>query len=267
MEPREELDRAAVAAKWQEIAPAIDKMAERVANPNDFSVSPGSSLFGDDRVSNPYQVSHAVRMCLFAGVDHLHAAKLLLLDAQVLHVAAPFSILRGSLENLSAAFWILHPRRRNERVERALRWHAKNFLEQHTALEPLSLSTEAERDAKLAKLSTIATRLGISTEKVRSGYWSTTAVKYAEEHAQRSEPLLSWRFCSGFAHGRPWAYLGISEREQFETTDPDVLNLKLTSDLSRLLVPALTAFRLLVDVVELQQQRSQSLVAAQPSGR
>jgi hypothetical protein len=250
------LDPTAVAAKWEEIAPAIDKMAERIADPNDFQIGPGSSLSGDDKASNPYQVSHAVRMCLVAGVDHLHAVKVLLLDVQVFHAAAPFSLLRGSLENLSAAFWILHPRTRNERIERALRWHAKNFHEQHIALEPSGLSEKAKRDTKLAKLDVVATQRGISTDKVRAGYWSSGAVKYAEEHAKRSEPLLSWRLCSGYAHGRPWAYLSMSEHEYFETTDPGVLNLKLTSDPSRLLYPALAAFQLLIDVVELLQQRS-----------
>lgn len=257
MEANEELNPAAVAAKWQEIARGIDKMVERIADPNDFQVSSGSSLSGDDNASTPYHVSHAVRAGLVAGVDHLHAVKALLLDLQMLHMAAPFSIVRGSLENLSAAFWILHPGRRNERIERALRWHAKNFQEQHLAYEPVGLSDEAMRDAKLAKLEIVATRRGISTVNVRAGYRSSRAVKYAEEHAKRAKPLLPWQLCSGFAHGRLWPYLGMSEQERFETADPGVFNLKLTGDPSRLLYPTIAAFRLLIDVVELLQQRSQ----------
>jgi hypothetical protein len=42
-----ELDPSVVAAKWEEIAPGIDKMAQRTADPNDFPISPGSSLSGD----------------------------------------------------------------------------------------------------------------------------------------------------------------------------------------------------------------------------
>lgn len=251
-----ELDAAAVAAKWDEIAPGIDQMAERIANPNDFLVSSGSSLAGDDKASNPYRVSHAVRMCLVAGVDHLHAAKALLLDLQVLHTAAPFSVVRGSLENLAAAFWILHPKQRNERIERTLRWWARNFHEQHIALEPLGLSDEAKREAKLAKLDAVAMLRGISTQDVRAGYPSSRAVKYAEKHSTRSEPLLPWQYCSGYAHGRPWAYLGMSEQEHFETTEPGVLNVKLSNEPGRLLSPTLEAFRLLIDVSELFEQRS-----------
>ena len=248
---------SAVAARWEEIAAGIDKMAQRIADPDDFPISPGSSLAGDDKASRPYQVSHAARMCLVAGVDHLHAAKALFLDLHVLHVAAQFSLVRGSLENLSAAFWILHPKARNERIERTLRWHARNFNDQYIALGPIGLSDEAQRDAKLAKLDSVAVPRGISTQKVREGYRSSRAVRYAEENSTRSELLLlRWQFCSGYAHGRPWAYLGMSEQEFFETTDPGVLNVKLTTDPSRLLYPTLAAFQLLLDVVGLMQQRS-----------
>jgi hypothetical protein len=251
-----ELTEQQVVEKWLEIAPGIDKMAERIGDPDDFSVSPGSSLSGDDNKSSPYCVSHAARMCLVGGVDHLHAAKSLVLDLQVLHADAVYSLVRGSLENLAVAFWILHPTFRNERIERTLRWHARNFNEQLIALEPLGLADVSTRDAKLAKLDAIAIPRGISTAEVRAGYRSSRAVKYAEEHSPDSAPLLPWQLCSGLAHGRPWAILGMSEQEQYETADPGVLNLRLTSDLSRVLYPTLAAFRLMVDVVKLLQKRS-----------
>lgn len=253
-----ELPEEQVVTRWLEIAPVIDKMTERIQDPNDFPVRPGSSLSGDDKKSSPYCVSHAARMCFVGGVDHLHAAKSLVVDLQLLHADAVYSLVRGSLENLSAAFWILHPSLRNERIERTLRWHARNFIEQRIALEPLGLADETTRDAKLAKLDSVATPRGISTAKVREGYRSSTAVKYADDHSTAAAPLLPWQVCSGFAHGRPWAVLGMSEQEQYETPDPGVLNLRLTSDLSRVLYPTLSAFRLMDDVVRLLDQRSGS---------
>lgn len=245
-----------VVAKWLEIAPGIDKMAQRIADPDDFSVSDGSSLSGDDKKSAPYCVSHAVRACLVSGVDHLHAAKSLVVDLEMLHASAVYSLVRGSLENLSASFWILHPSTRNDRIERTLRWHARNFNEQLIALEPLGVADQESREAKLVKLDAVATTRGISTAGVRDGYRSSTAVKYVEGHSANSAPLLPWQICSGFAHGRPWAVLGMSEQEQLPTAEPGVFNLKLTSDLSRVLYPTLSAFRLMVDVVKLLQQRS-----------
>jgi hypothetical protein len=252
-----ELDPPVVAANWEEIALGIDKMAQRTADPNDFQISAGSSLAADDSASCPYQVSHAARMCLVAGVDHLQAVKALFVDLHVLHIAAPFSLVRGALENLAAAFWILHPKARSQRVERTLRWHAKNLHEQHMALEPVGLYDEAQRDAKLAKLDAEAAPRSISVRDVRAGYRRSRVVKYAAEHSTRSErPLLFWQLCSGYAHGRQWAYLGMSEQEHFETADPGVLNVKLTTDAGRLLLPTLAAYQLLMDVVELLQQRS-----------
>lgn len=251
-----EVSEEQVAAKWLEMAPLIDRMMERVGDPDDFPVSPGSSLAGDDKKSHPYCVSHAVRGCLVSSVDHMHAAKSLVLDLEVLHASAVYSLIRGSLENLAAAFWILHPAQRNDRIENTLRWHAKNFHDQLIALEPLGLADESTREAKLAKLDGVAIPRGISTADVRAGYRSSRAIKYAEEHSTSSDPLLPWQICSGFAHGRPWAVLGMSEQEQHDTADPSVFNLKLTSDLSRVLYPTITAFHLMTDVVRLLQQRS-----------
>jgi hypothetical protein len=131
-----------VAEQWEHIASNTDRMMQRVADPNEFPVWPGSALFDDDNNSDPYQVSHGVQMCLVAGVDHLHTAKSYLLDFHVLPAASLFSLLRGALENFAAAYWILHPSEQNDRIERTLRWHARNFKDQKNALQPLGLADE-----------------------------------------------------------------------------------------------------------------------------
>jgi hypothetical protein len=249
------LDDASIDAKWLEIAPLIEKMAERVGEPNDFPVHPGSGLARDDKASDPYQVSHAVRMCLMAGVDHLNATKLLLIDQNVLPTAALFSLIRGSLENFAAAFWILHHPQHSIRIQRTLRWHAKNFKDQRTALEPSGNCDKATMDSRLAKLDAIGSPFGLSPKDIRAAYTSTSAVEYAEQHSS-THPLLPWRACSGYAHGRPWVYLGMSVQEHFSTADPNVLNVKLTTDKSRVLWPTLSAFHLMTDVVRLLRDRS-----------
>jgi hypothetical protein len=75
---------------------------------------------------------------------------------------------------------MLHRTMRNDRIERTLRWHARNFNEQLIAFEPLGLASNASREAKLARLDAIATVRGIATANVRAGYRSGTAVKYVE---------------------------------------------------------------------------------------
>lgn len=72
-------------------------------------------------------------------------------------------------------------------------------------------------------------------------------MKCAEGH-EPNMPLgviLPWRVCSGFAHGRPWAYLGVSDLEVTDTGEGDVVGVRLTSNLAKALYPSLAAIQLL----------------------
>lgn len=242
---------------WSECAAAIDKMMERVADFEDFSVLPHTSLAADDLASSPYQVSHAVRHCIVVGTDNLHAVKQLVVEDQVLHVTAPFTLARASLEVLAVGYWILGPAKRSVRVEHTLRWNAKNFRDQHSATDQIpTFEQNSTLEEKLDKLQRVAERRNIGRQ-FRGGYYSTTAVKYAETHSE-SRVLLPWQMCSGYAHGRPWASLGTSDREEFSTDDPEVANLKMTSSLSMTLYPVRAAVHLLADLVKLHKQRAES---------
>lgn len=252
------VDDASVQKKWQELAPLIDRMMQRTDTPGEFPVRAGSSLAGDDRAADPYHVSHMLGMCLTAGVDHLHAVKALVVDLGVLHVAAPSSLARGALENFAAAYWILGPERRRERVERALRWYAKNIKDGNRAASPLDLPGQRTLEEKLQKLDAVVERCGLDPRSVRRGYTSTEVVKYAEENAPNLNlgVLLPWQISSGFAHGRPWAYLGVSEREEDPTESPNIKSVRLTSDLTRALYPTLAAMHLLERFLQLYEARS-----------
>ena len=203
--PTTTLSEADAWKKWYEIAPLLDRMIQRVGTEGEFPVLAGSSLAGDDTAASPYQVSHVLRLCLTAAVDHLHAAKVLVVDKRVIHVAAPASLARGALETLAAAYWIVGPAQRDERITRALRWHAKNIQDADNAVGSLQLSGHQPLEQKLTKLDSVAAKRGLDPKIVRGGYTSTETMKFAEAHAP-DLPLgvvLPWRICSGFAHGRP----------------------------------------------------------------
>ncbi len=239
------------------MAPLIDVMMKRVGAQDEFPVEAGSSLAGDDRASGPYHVSHAVMQCLTAGVDHMHAVKTLVVDQHVLHLAAPSSLSRGALENLATAYWMLSPAKRQDRVERALRWHYKNFSDQHKALDKHGLAN-ATRDEHFAKLDRVALRNGLDPRELRKGYWSTEVVADCEEQLPDEVPegiLFQWQLCSGFAHGRPWAYLGASKRDVVSHDRNGVASVRLTSDISIALFPLLTAMHLLQALLRLHGQR------------
>ncbi len=260
----ETFDEAEALQKWHEMAPLVDRMLERIDTDGEFPVSPRSSLAGDDAAADPYQVSHVFRLCLTAAVDHLHAAKVLIVDQHVIHVAAPASLARGALENLAAAFWVLHPGTRDERVTRALRWHAQNMKDANAAAAGLNLPGHKALEDKLQQLDGVAAKRSLDTKAVRRGYSSTAVMRYAEEHAP-DLPLgvvMPWRICSGFAHGRPWALLGVSDRlVQAHADRGNVVGVRLTSNLSKALYPNLAAFHLMEELLRLHLLRGDRPIA------
>lgn len=127
-------DENEIREKWLEYARAVDRLVERVNDPNDFGVLHGSSLAGDDRRLHPFEISQAVRHLINATVDQLHGIKTLAVDAQTEHLAVGFTLARAALENIATALWMLGPSKREERFERVLRWHARNYQDEHTAV-------------------------------------------------------------------------------------------------------------------------------------
>ncbi|WP_432478172.1 hypothetical protein [Nocardioides sp. GXQ0305] len=134
---------------WERnLCPDIEKLMARVDDRDEFQVHPQSWLGEDDMWADPFQVSHAVKQCLVAAVDHLHACKVLVADAGAMHLAAPASLVRGSLENAAAAFWMLHPKDRAVRVTRALQWRAKDAHDEYVALAGINPEAEPKKEAQ-----------------------------------------------------------------------------------------------------------------------
>jgi len=246
--------------QWATMLPQIETMMHRIQNRADFVVQPGSQLAADDAASQPYTVSYCAKACLNAGVGHLHAMKTLVFDEpRIRHAEADYSLIRGALENFATAFWVLHPQQRTIRVERALRWMAQNFRDEDKAVGPLELPDDMEMPADVETrglqelhdvVAAIAQKAGCAN--VLGGYTSTQAVKYAEEHSHYDRVLLMWQVCSGFAHGRPWANLGMNAMvEKHPTEEEGVFDVRLTTDDKRLALATLPAFGLMAAVVGL----------------
>jgi hypothetical protein len=260
-----ELTDEMVAAKWAEIAPLIDIMISRIQDPNDFALQPNSELAADDAASKPYHVSHAARWCLNSGVEHLHALKSLVIDAGLIHSAASYTLARGALENFAAGHWILHPPERSVRIEHGLRWWTKNFRDQDKATKTAGLPDTKPVKPKLEAIVEIGKAAGCDLKELKSPYFSTPVLEYADEYSTAIHPHLIWQICSGFAHGRPWASIGINEMETQSTPEEGVLQAKFTSDHKRLLAVTLPAFHLMTDVVRLFQDRTVTLSSGSTS--
>lgn len=254
---------------WPDVVSAIDAIVAR-SEAGEWQTVPRSSLSGDDAATHPFQTSHAVQMLLNAGIDALNGVRHLIWgrpndppSQPVLHQAAHYVLARAAIENFATGLWILEPKARAVRVERTVRWHVKNVTDQHSALDRLSLPASKSREDKLAQLeATVSGALGHVPPRFRSGYTTTEVLRYVDQaNPERNvnaflSAQLVWQLCSGFAHGRPWASLTFQDRAVQPTDDPDILSLRLTSDMHRALLAPKEAMHLLERLLVLHAARN-----------
>lgn len=254
---------------WPDVVSAIDALVAR-AERGDWHTVERSPLSGDNAGTQPFQTSHAVHMLLNAGIDALNGVRHLIWgrphqqpSQPVLHQAAHYVLARAAIENFATGLWILTPQKRTLRVERTLRWHVKNVTDQHSALDRLDLPTTRTREEKLSQLeSMVSAAVGHIPPRFRNGYTATEVLRYADETNPDREAnafmsaQLVWQLCSGFAHGRPWASLTFQEQEAKPTEDPDILSVRLTSDMHRALIAPKEALHLLERLLKLHDERN-----------
>lgn len=197
-------------------------------------VEPGSSLAGDDKKTDPYQLSHAVRSAIGSSVDHMHAVANLVREARVMHPMAPFTLIRGAIETASAAVWMLSPTERRERVTRRFRWARLDAIDGYTVSDQLAMRRQRSKEDQLEHLLKLAIAAGALRDHAQRRVTSTAMVTCADD-VPGSHALAAWRVCSGLAHGRLWASLAFLAREQVgEIDDADVGTFRITSDVPRL---------------------------------
>lgn len=240
-----------IQAKWREYAAAVDHLAKRVNDPNDFGVLPGSSLAGDDRRLHPFELSQAVHHLINAAVDQLHGIKTVLVVAQTQHLAVGFTLARAALENIATALWMLGPPQREVRLERTLRWHVRNYFDENKTVGHLV------GDAATKNIDTVlatADALGIDRQEVRHGYRASAPVQGVSEYTDMDVNFM-WSVASGFAHGRPWAYQGLLERETLRLPEGHhFVRLSPRTDLSIWL--PLQSLHLLAELLRLRELRA-----------
>jgi hypothetical protein len=218
-------------------------------------------MAGDDSHLGGFQITTAFRMCLMAAADHLHALTSLVVEQQRLHLAAPASLARGAIENGATAFWLIHPKSRDERIEHTLRWYAQSARDQETAVGNLGIGG-TPKDVVIERLERLASDRHLDVKAATNGYTSTEVVKYAEKHVRSvdGDPLthlvLRWRVCSGFAHGRPWAYLGGLNSETVRETGPGTRQLRLTNSMDRALWAAEGGLRVIEAALRVHRDRT-----------
>jgi hypothetical protein len=140
-----------------------------------------------------------------------------------------------------------------------LRWWVKNFKDQEKATNDEDFPDRMSLEEKLSALVSVAESAECDLTGIRKGYFSTNILEYADAYSSKIlSPYLIWQICSGFAHGRPWASLGMNDMERQSTDDDGVSLIRLTSDHKRILTVTLPAMHLMEDLLRLFQTHSKA---------
>jgi hypothetical protein len=139
--------------------------------------APRSSLRGDDDRAHPYQLSHAVWHSLSNAVDHLSCLRALLGDAKIIHMYAPFTLVRAVLENACAAVWLLQPPQRKDRLTRRLRLAIADIRNGEQARQLIGQAGPRTEQERIDQIRAIASRAGIDAAAVWTEATHTEIVK------------------------------------------------------------------------------------------
>lgn len=252
-------DRAAEEAMAQELLKdlftKIEQAHERAKDRDRFTVEPGSSLAGDNRATQPYQLSHTVVAAMNQAVEHLHTIRALIVGAGVMHPAAPFTLARAAIETASIAVWLMSPSSRKERVMRRLRLALEDAKDSDRAgAEIGSPSNLAVARRRLDGLAAAAANDPGYT--LKSGVNTTDIVRAADTQVDRTHVLTAWRVCAGFSHGRIWTTLAVLDRNEVPNEgEPDVMHLYVTNSLPKLHWVVATSWKVVDHAQELYQER------------
>jgi hypothetical protein len=217
---------------------AVDDWVARI-DPNAERRHPalGSPLRGDDERTHPYEISHAAWHALSHAVDQLHCLRSVLRDAQMIHMYAPYSLVRPALENASAAVWMLHPANRIERITRRLRYAAVDIRNGEQAKELVGAVGPRSEEARLDEVRDLAKLAGVDPDDVvrKVGYWQIVNAANEVLAAGSKAVPFTWKLCSGIAHGDLWTTISAAERVELPGAPPGMGVFQLTANLKILM--------------------------------
>jgi hypothetical protein len=210
--------------------------AARIARPVVPDPAPRSSLCGDDRKAHPFEVSHASWHFLSHAVDHLACLRALIGKAGFVPMYAPFTIVRGALENACAAVWLLQPEKRDERLERRLRLASDDIRNGEQVKELTGRTGPRSEHERADQVRDIARRAGLDEKKAIARVSYHEIVKFVEENGPANGAVVAaWKLCSGYAHGDMWTTFAASRRiEVASTANPAIGAFKIEANLGLL---------------------------------
>jgi hypothetical protein len=173
---------------------------------------------------------------------------------------APYSLVRSALENASAAVWMLHPRRRADRLTRRLQFAAadiRNGEEAKRLTGQQGPRTEAER---MKQVRDIAQRAEIDpAEAVRKvGFGEIVKSAGAALSPGADITFFIWKLCSGITHGDFWTTPSAAQMAELPGAPPGVGTFKITANLKILMYVTTVATHMTDLGWSLYEQRSRA---------
>jgi hypothetical protein len=228
-----QLTRQQLGAFVEKMVLEADTIFARTQDSSRWPVQPGSSLARDDRDTDPYHLSHAVRGGISSSAEHLHAFRTLLVGARILQPQAGFTLMRAAIETAAGAVWLLNPPDRSTRVARALQHAATDAKDGDQAAQEAGADITTPLSDRIARLQDVARAAGLAESVITTRPpGSAKIIAYAgSDPSSAFDLLLAWRICSGIAHGRNWPRLGFLRREMTSWNDETkVGEYRITSD-------------------------------------
>lgn len=199
--------------------------------------APGSPLRGDDDRAHPYELSHAAWHSLSHAVDHLGCLRALVGDARAVHMFAPYSLVRAALENASAAVWMLQPPRRTDRLARRLRFAVTDIRNGEQVKQLTGQPGPRSEQDRMDEVRAIASRAGIDETAVKRGATYSEIVKAVGDASGPAATMiyLSWKLCSGIAHGDFWTTWSAAQRVELPGAPEGTGSFKIEANLKLLM--------------------------------
>ena len=181
----------------------------------------------------------------------------MLRDVGVIHMFAPYSLVRSALENACAAVWMLQPKSRAERVARRLRFAAANIENSEKAKRLIGTVGPHSKQELISELRDIGRQAGIDEADAvrRVGYGE---IVQAVSSTLGLGPVIpvSWSLCSGIAHGDFWTTLSAAERVELPGAPPGLGSFKITANVQLLMYVTTFATQMTGHGWRLYDQRS-----------
>lgn len=226
-------------------------------NSRTWAVHPESALAADDAASHPYRVSHGAWQALTVALDHVQCLRVSLLEesdaehaSTRIFMNAQYSLVRGALENAARAVWCIGPVESLERVTRRLQLVAKEVGDDLRVRELTGAPITKTRGEQVARLSGLLVAAGVSEDGARTAFRQLPSYKDIVRGAgvltQYGGDALevSWKACSGLAHGDTVATLNFLDRETVESDGHTSLQ-RVTGSISLLALTADAAVKML----------------------